>query len=745
MRDRFGIGRSRLRNKIIAYSFVPTLVILLAVALVNFYSYQRVTEDLVIHRDERLVSLSALQLAAGLTEYTNRLEALARRAEIYEESVASQRAALRQAAKRLSIFDAGVVILNSTGLVVASEPERLEILGDNWSDRGYFRAMLRSPGPVFSDIVADAPEGAKAVVVAVPILGYSGQFVGALAGMFRLDAPSTSAFYGGITKLRIAERGTAYLVDGQGSVLYRSGLEHLGENLARQPAVEAALGSDVSGYLRTRDEDSQEALASYASIPGTPWHLVTLESWSGLMSFSQGYRQFLLLLLALGVVVPVFLVGLTVRHITRPISELIAGAKEVASGNFGRVIDASTGDEIGELAEQFNQMSAQLADSYATLERKVADRTRELGALNTMASVVSGSLDLEEVLSSALEHTLSVMSMEAGAAFLIDDSGQTVEMIAHRGISNELAAHVRRLRPPGPALREAVGEREPIVRYVSDYPEGPIRSILEEEGWRLVVSVPLMAKGRALGAVALATATPREITAEEVSLLIGIGHQTGLAVENASLYERAEQSAAAAERSRLARDLHDAVTQTLFSASLISEVLPRIWERNPDEGRRRLEQLRHLTRGALAEMRTLLLELRPSALTEAALPDLLRQLAEAAGGRAQLPVAVSVEGERPLPPEVQIALYRIAQEALNNVIKHSGASAVEISYRRDDEGVELTIKDDGRGFQIDEVGGDHLGLGIMTERAEAVGAGLRMRSAPGAGTEVLVNWKEPKS
>jgi signal transduction histidine kinase len=202
----------------------------------------------------------------------------------------------------------------------------------------------------------------------------------------------------------------------------------------------------------------------------------------------------------------------------------------------------------------------------------------------------------------------------------------------------------------------------------------------------------------------------------------------------------------------LARDLHDAVTQTLFSASLIAEVLPRIWERHPEEGRRRLDELRELTRGALAEMRTLLLELRPSALVDAALGDLLRQLAESITGRARVPVSVEVEGECALPPEVKVALYRIAQEALNNVAKHAGASQALVSLRyfpldvggeRGGAGVvELRVSDDGRGFNLESVPPESLGLGIMRERAEAIGAALNIDSEVGHGTQVVVAWKD---
>ena len=144
------------------------------------------------------------------------------------------------------------------------------------------------------------------------------------------------------------------------------------------------------------------------------------------------------------------------------------------------------------------------------------------------------------------------------------------------------------------------------------------------------------------------------------------------------LAERAAEEAVTADRTRLARDLHDAVTQTLFSASLTAEVLPELWEMDEDEAKKSAEELRQLTRGALAEMRTLLLELRPVALTQTRLSDLIKQLCDAFIGRSRLPITLTIEGERDLPPEVQIACYRIAQESLNNVFKYARATQVNV-------------------------------------------------------------------
>jgi two-component system nitrate/nitrite sensor histidine kinase NarX len=231
----------------------------------------------------------------------------------------------------------------------------------------------------------------------------------------------------------------------------------------------------------------------------------------------------------------------------------------------------------------------------------------------------------------------------------------------------------------------------------------------------------------------------RGFSPEETGLAMTLADQSALAIENARLRVQAEKSAAAAERSRLARDLHDAVTQTLFSSSLIADVLPRIWEKSPEQGMERLQELRELTRGALAEMRTLLLELRPSALTDADMTELLRQLAESITGRARVPVDVTIEGDCRLPVDVKVALYRIAQESLNNVAKHAGATHASVRMRCGDD-VTLEVVDDGLGFDVDSVPADSLGLGIMRERAREIGAELNVDSEVGEGTKVHVQW-----
>jgi two-component system nitrate/nitrite sensor histidine kinase NarX len=290
-----------------------------------------------------------------------------------------------------------------------------------------------------------------------------------------------------------------------------------------------------------------------------------------------------------------------------------------------------------------------------------------------------------------------------------------------------------------PTLRQVYETGQALV--IADVQEYPGWVDVEFDRWvRGFICVPIQTEGSVIGFITLDSATPGFFTPKMASGLRAFADQAAIAVRNAQLYQQAQELAAIQERQRLARDLHDAVSQTLFSASLIAETLPRLWQRYPDEVWQHLSDLQRLTRGALAEMRSLLLELRPKALEETDIGTLLGHLVNAFSGHLPIKVGLEIFGQGLLPSEVQVVLYRIAQEALNNVAKHARASEVRVILYNRPDGVELTILDNGRGFDESLVSSDHLGLRIMHERAQSVGAILSIRSEPGAGTEIKLNW-----
>ncbi len=170
--------------------------------------------------------------------------------------------------------------------------------------------------------------------------------------------------------------------------------------------------------------------------------------------------------------------------------------------------------------------------------------------------------------------------------------------------------------------------------------------------------VPLAIKGRIIGGIGVAHTDRNYFTSHHADLALTVANQAAITLVNAELYKQAQALAALQERQRLAQNLHDAVNQSLFSAGLIAEVLPRLWDRDQALARESLEDLRRLTRGAQAEMRALLAELRPSTLTDAELSDLLRLLVNSFIGRTNIPATLNVVGEGNLPADVQVAIYR---------------------------------------------------------------------------------------
>ena len=275
--------------------------------------------------------------------------------------------------------------------------------------------------------------------------------------------------------------------------------------------------------------------------------------------------------------------------------------------------------------------------------------------------------------------------------------------------------------------------------------EGHLHGI-EVGQYNALLCVPINVSGDVFGGLALFYINEQSFSNEDTEQGMLFADQAALAIGNAQLRERVQQMAVVGERNRLARDLHDAVTQTLFSASLIAEALPSLYEADPDDGRQMLAELRQLSRGALAEMRTLLLELRPAGVCEANFPELLRQLTEAIAGRIGHPVTLHVQGQGDFPPDVQVAFYRVAQEALNNVIKHARASKVSVillivTAAEQLDSANLQIIDDGVGFDLENIPQNYLGLKIMRERANAIGGRLIVDSKPGVGTNIKMTWR----
>lgn len=393
--------------------------------------------------------------------------------------------------------------------------------------------------------------------------------------------------------------------------------------------------------------------------------------------------------------------------------------------------------------------------AYELLEQRVTERTRELSTLLDLSHRVSSTLELNPLLAMILEALQDVVDYDS-ATLLVRD-GEHFVGFHHRGPDRyENMLHTLgtdQLRIPvetyGPGWDLFQEGRAVIIEDVRDGTAmagiwrtiaGPLAdgTLGFVRGW---MGVPMILKDRLVGLLALSSREPHHYQERHATLALAIAQQAAIAVENAKLYEQAQRWAASEERARLARELHDSVTQALFSMTLHARTTRMHLDRQGIDPNSPLgasvQQLSDLTRGALAEMRTLLFELRPGALREEGLIAAMRKQAAALQAREGLTVTVQAPPERiRLATETEEQLYRLVQEALHNVVKHARAGRISIILSEDVDLVTLEIADDGIGFDPAVKRPGHMGLRTMVERADQIGGFLDIISSPGEGTTI---------
>jgi len=257
---------------------------------------------------------------------------------------------------------------------------------------------------------------------------------------------------------------------------------------------------------------------------------------------------------------------------------------------------------------------------------------------------------------------------------------------------------------------------------------------------RSELTVPMKTKGFTIGVLDVQSRRLGAFDESDLAVLQALANQTAIAIENARLYEQAQQVATLEERQRLARELHDSVTQSLYGVTLYAEAALRLLSSGEiDMAADHLGELGNTSQEALREMRLLIFELRPPVLEEEGLAAALIARLESVEGRAGLQTELKVEGEIQLSPKIESELYRIAQEALNNALKHAQGHSVTVALRQNQQNVALEIVDDGIGFDpktVQKQGG--LGLPGMEERVAQLGGKLTIESEAGVGTSIRV-------
>jgi PAS domain S-box-containing protein len=357
------------------------------------------------------------------------------------------------------------------------------------------------------------------------------------------------------------------------------------------------------------------------------------------------------------------------------------------------------------------------------------------------------TLDLEPLLELTLDHLSRIVDYDSASIWIrerdslvirADHVPEGAPSLVGMLVSTEASPMFRQIMETREAFFvDDISKHRDLVQGLLPDTELPSET---EFSW---LAVPVVAKNQVIGIFSLVYNLSGYYSDTVVEHTQVLADRAAIAIENARLHEQVQQTVISEERARLARELHDSVSQTLFSAGMIADAMPILWDKDRGMGQQNLELLSVLIRGASAEMRSLLLELRPDTLRDQTLGKLLETLAIATRARTQAVVSLKVEGECQLQEDVIMAFHRIAQEILNNIAKHAEASEVIIDLSCDPESTKLCklcIQDDGRGFDPQAIPAGHLGIGIMRERAQKIGADIKIDSEIGRGTQVSVSW-----
>jgi signal transduction histidine kinase len=455
-----------------------------------------------------------------------------------------------------------------------------------------------------------------------------------------------------------------------------------------------------------------------------------------------------LLLVTVAGILAAFVTSLITRSVTRPLRLLAGVARAIRKDDLDVEVPVIRGeDEVANLAGAMASMAQNLRLSRQRLENSLEEtrrRNKELSAVNRVAATIGQSLDLEVVLHDALHQLMAVAEMEYGSIFLMEPDGQYLRLAAYHNQSEVFVRNYNRVSIDDQITGQVARTGEVMmVENPMDDPRVTNQALRTESFKKFYLGVPFKSKGKVLGVANLTSQQIRVWEQSDLDLLRAIGSQIAIAIDNARLYQQASELAAVDERNRLARDLHDSVTQTLFSITLTAESARAMYSRKPEKVEGQLDRLQNLARGALAEMRSLIFQLRPAALQEQGLVAALEKHIAALKAKETFEIELEVKGARRLSDEHEQTLYRIAQEAFNNITKHSQATHVWVTLEIDDQGATLTIKDNGIGFEADSVleRKDRVSLGLtsMQERTELAGGTYKIESTPGNGTCICVS------
>ncbi len=649
--------------------------------------------------------------------------------------------------------------------------------GDSLAARPSIHAALQGRENCGTEQDSGPLSGGSALRVTLPLYDGPGRLVGAVSVGRQMD----SLF---ATKIGQAVQATVHLrpAGALASLLVQAPVP------ASHACVVGALSPIVTGQITNQQEDGRAVLSGVVPIVGTDGHVGGgIEVVQPLSDVYDAITNVTRVLLLVGLAVAAIGAGVGIwlsRGLTRRLSALELTAAAVAGGDLDQQMPIDGNDEIASLARSLGRMVQSLRERMALTSRlrdTAETRVHELEGLADIAQLLTSTPSLATTLNEMATRICAIVGCPASAIALLESGAGPGERrhLLLRGshgmrpdtrelLSQAIAAtpipqpdgmEDVSIRAPGGtastypfAFRRALQENTIQWRRIAQASDSPapspdvallIQACLRE-GWEAATAVPLVLLGRSQGVLLCLTAEPRPLPEAELRVLRTVVGQATVAIENARLYAQSHDLAVLEERTRLARDLHDSVTQSLFSLNLAARAATNPRTRtDPARLERALTMVGDLAQSTLSEMRALLFELRPAQLRGEGLLIAIRNHAVAMEERTGLTIHVDIPDTCTLPTGHEDALYRVAQEALANVARHARARQAAVHLRFVPGWVEMTVEDDGvgiappAGMPADpESAAGRYGIRGLRERVEGLGGQMTVAPGSAAGPEV---------
>ena len=581
---------SLLRNlqvKVLLSALIPGTFILIAVAVIALYTYDATVLEAVGQRDAELARLTADRFRDGFDRQIVHLQTVADSPDVQSLDISRPITILNVSAYDLSSFDGGVTIYgpdrraiwSNIGLGVDGLPE--------FPIADVFDAAHSTLQPASSGVFHDSRNGRESILIAVPIVA-SGEFMGVVSGVATLKGPLVSAMFSDLLDVSPGDEGLTYLVDGSGRSIFHTQEGLVGADLrSHSPVGEVRAGA--SGVDLSTSPTGEYVISGFAPVPGTNWGVVTEQLWSEVEGPIRNAGWLVIGLLALGALLASAGVWLSTSRALRPIRDLSAGAQRIASGDFNYTIPANTGDEVQELAQQFNVMASALKESYAELEERVALRTRELAesdlenaAIAEIGRVIGSSLDISLVYDRFAEQTKRLIDADSIAILNIYPARETFSFAYISGVMLPGRQPGTEYPLRGTATAQAYRTGKPVLFQPesADAVEASFPGLLTvwNQGLRSFLAVPLISYNEVIGVLWISSRSEAAYDEPHTELAIRVAAQIAGGIANSQLYEEVqrfyEQEQRRADQFRMIGE----VGRRISSILEIDEILASIGE-----------------------------------------------------------------------------------------------------------------------------------------------------------------------